>query len=104
MKLRKHPKLKGKWPPDWNWGGAFAPDTRFPVGEEGTLKDVRKVERGFSPPEQPHLVLTNEYCGSHFSGDVELDDPEFLNVVYAALHKNCIGKPLVEVGECELPD
>jgi hypothetical protein len=71
---------------------------------EGTLTGVRKVERGISPPEQPRLVLTIEYCGSHFSNDLKLDDPEFLDVVYAALHEKCVGKPLIEVGNCELPD
>lgn len=68
------------------------------------MMDVRKVERGISPPEQPYLVLTNEYGGSHFSGDLKLDDPDFLDVVCVALHENCIGKPLIEVGDCELPD
>lgn len=90
------------WPPEW--AGAFAPGARFPIGEEGTLAEVRKVERNMCPPEEPHLVLTCEYGGNHFSGDLKLDDPEFLNVVYAALHENCIGKPLVEVGNCDLPN
>lgn len=107
MKLREHPKLKGKWPPAGNWGTTFAPGTRSPrtpLSEEGILVGVRKVERGISPPDRPYLVLTIEYGGSHFSGDLKLDDPELLNVVYAALQENCIGKPLVEVGDCNLPD
>jgi hypothetical protein len=90
------------WPP--KWAGSFAPErAKFPTGEEGTLTAVRKVERGISPPEEPHLVLTCEYLGRCFSANLELDDLEFLNVVYAAL-QNCKGKPLDEVGTCELHD
>ena len=105
MQLRIHPKMvhcgMPAWPPDWE--GAFAPGTRFPVGEEGTLTEVRKVEGDVSPPEEPHLVLKNEYRGRHFSAVLQLDDPEFLNVVYDTL-QNCIGRPLDEVGACPLPD
>jgi hypothetical protein len=88
------------WPPEW--ASSFAPgDARFATGEEGTLI---KVVRDISSPDQPHLVLTNEYRGRRFSANLELDDLEFLNVVYAALQENCIGKPLDEVGSWELPD
>lgn len=97
MSLRDHPKMRYHGRPNWSpqWGGAYRPGAKFPIGEVGILKDVQHLEASCS------IALVIEYEGATYRGGIFLDDPSFLGPLYHKL-KGCIGWPIREIGDLEL--
>ena len=94
MELRRHPRLN--WPPTWTGSG-----TEVTYGERGTLTDAKKLP-AFGP-NPLRLCLTIEHGGHPYSAVIQVNDPDFLDVLLPKL-RGCIGRPLTEVGSLELPD
>jgi hypothetical protein len=103
MRLRDHPSMRWikrhNWPPLWS--GLPAPEGRFPLGEEGVLREVRYSERlGLTPD---HLALAIDHNGAIFYGALGFDDPDpvFPKKVLKFLERH-IGEPVCEVGDAEV--
>ncbi len=98
IKLRDHPKLKGKWPPEWYPNHPIASHNKTrPQGEQGTLKDVRRHWYG---PEG-HLTLIVDYGGELYHGQIPLDDEVFCQHLLSAL-ASCLGMSIQDIGNVEM--
>jgi hypothetical protein len=99
--LRNHPKLKyhgaRTWPPDL--GGVYDSNTRFPMSEEGILKEVTIVTKDLIGPER--LDLTVEYDGRKHSGQVWVDDPTLVPTLRDVLAHH-IDEPMNQIGALEV--
>ncbi len=101
MQLRHHPKLTWNgvhtWPPAL--GGSYGPNTKFPSGEQGLLKDTSLHEPDRIGPTRLELHVE---CENHvFSGDLFSDDPTFLHQLNEKL-RTLNGRPLQEIGSLEI--
>lgn len=101
MQLREHNSRSGQLFCQWSsgWGGSFGPNTKFPIGEVGTLTNVQFHQAQGSMPR--HLTLHMEYEGTQFSTVLTPKDDEFMDRLYPTL-QGCIGKPMHEVGSVEI--
>ena len=98
INLRDHPKLRGKWPPDWHPNNPIASHNKTgPQGEQGTLKEVRRYWHGSSG----HLALIVRYEGESYHGQVELEDEFFCQNLLNAL-ATCIGRSIQDIGNINL--
>ncbi len=93
--LRRHPKIH--WPPVWS--GSSGPDTEIPVGEQGVLKVVQRVTA--DPTAVARLLLRVEHDGGEFWSFLQCDDAVFLSRLHLKL-KQCIGKPMREIGSLDI--
>ena len=101
--LRNHPKMKfgggvaSSWPPDY--GGSGDSNTKFPIGEQGTLKVVEFHKEGGSLPDC--LWVTIEYLGRSFSGPLIVDDVDVLGRLKEFLGSH-LGEELSVIGGLEI--
>ncbi|HUY14268.1 MAG TPA: hypothetical protein VMX16_11665 [Terriglobia bacterium] len=101
MKLREHPKLKGKWPPQWEINQVDGPVSPNPEGEQGVLKDVKRYwleSRG-------HLALFIRHNGQRYLGQMEFNDKPFQEALYTELIaelKRCDSIPIEKVGDLDI--
>jgi hypothetical protein len=97
-KLHEHPKVKGKWPPEWYSKHPIASHNKAsPQGEQGTLKDVKRYWHGPSG----HLTLVVEYGGEQYLGQIQLDDAVFCQDLLNTL-TNCVGNSIRDVGNIDI--
>jgi hypothetical protein len=96
--LGNQPKMKWQGLSVWTpmWSGSSGP---FPTGERGVLKDVKIFEADRIGPRR--LMLTIDYLGHRFTGDLTFDAPEMVNKVCDVL-KGCADQDLSDVGAIEL--
>jgi hypothetical protein len=102
MQLRHHPWLSFRgirtWPPVWAWRDGIPKYAPGPLGELGTLKEVR-----FDPNLHPRrLFLTTEYQGSEYIGCLLFDDPHSCAQVVKLLWQD-LGRRLTTIGSLEIP-
>lgn len=101
--LRNHPKMKfgggiaSSWPPQC--GGSYDANTRFPIGEQGTLKGVEFLPADRSMPDR--LWVTIEYLGNSSSGALTVDDASILGKLKDFLQSH-IGEELSVIGGLEI--
>ncbi len=96
MKIRNLKRKSGQaiisvWPPLWT--SSYGPGDKFPLGEEGVLKSVKR--RG------DRLGLTMEYEGRECSGSLQWDAPPSLDEVEKVLQA-CLGQPIKAIGDLDL--
>jgi hypothetical protein len=70
MKLRDHPKLRGKWPPRWREVHHVSPRSKLPVGEEGILMAVKGP---YIHGPKGHLSLIIGFDGEEYCGQIGFD-------------------------------
>jgi hypothetical protein len=97
MKLREHPKLKGKWPPEWLETDDTHPCKTHPIGEQGVLKEVKQYIHGPSG----HMTLLTRFKGEEHFGQIAFDDVTFLQVLFTKLTA-CVRLRLEEIGSVDL--
>lgn len=95
MVLRKHPALKGIWPP--SWAGTYSGADKMPIGEQGVLESVqeRRIQN------QDCIVLRIEFDGNTHSGVLPIPDPKSRAEILRLL-KSAIGKSMKAVGDLEI--
>jgi hypothetical protein len=88
--------FKGRlvWPPSWHPSGN---DVQAPTGEEGILTQVLPLD--ISPPYC--FWIATESDGVGFSAMLTFQDEEFYSQVIE-IFKQFIGKPLSDLGSCEI--
>lgn len=85
------------WPPDR--GGPYQGHDVFPTGEDGVLYAVERINEDARYPKR--LILTIEFRGNQYSGDLWIEDGDFLEDVFTILKKNK-GKDLTTIGQLEI--
>lgn len=100
MKLREHPKLRGKWPPRWHKVHLTSSSTKHPMAEQGVLKDVKGP---YTHGPWGHLALVIEYEGQEYTGQIGLDDVAFVQALFDKLKIACPDEmSLQDVGSIDL--
>jgi hypothetical protein len=99
MKLRVHPKLKN-WPPQW--GGSYRHDDQFlsSGSEDAVLEHAIILGPDRLGPER--LQVAVEYEGNEHKGTLLSDDPAFLLQLSRKLSKECLGRPMREIGSLDI--
>ena len=101
MKLRDHPKIKGKWPCRWNAVNPITSSRKSGLqGEQGELKEVKGP---FIHGPSGHLALVIEYQGDEWTAQISLNDKVLLQALFSKLvTASNVGMSLQEVGDIDL--
>ncbi len=101
MELRKHPRMtclgRPNWPPEWK--GPYGPDNPLPRGEVGILI---RVEPASSTLRTPHCIVVIQWNHQEYFGSLYFDEEDFLQEIVALL-RNCLGRPIAEIGSLDIP-
>jgi len=101
MELRKHPRMaylgRPTWPPQW--AGPYGPDNPLPSGEVGILIRVESASHFLKTA---HCAVVMQYKEQEYFGVLYFDDETFLQTIFGLL-RNCIGRPIAEIGSLDVP-
>lgn len=86
------------WPPSWNT--TYGPSNPVPHGEVGTLTHVECLS---NIPRLPHCILVMQWQGQEYLTSLCFDEEDFLPKVVELL-RGCLGRPIAEIGDLDIPD
>jgi hypothetical protein len=104
--IRNHPKIRegivNSWPVAGDAWSASGPIKPGPIGEQGTLKEIKFLTGDHSQPDRLYIEI--EFHGNAFSGLLKVDDTTVLPKLYTFFQSHK-GEELKVIGglEIELP-